>query len=239
MDPRERRLSEIMQKEVATLTSDERLDLADDVMALGRVRHMPVVEGTRVVGVVSQRDVMAAGLTRVLEFEPEQRRTFMRSVQVSEVMAREPVTLGPDATLAEAAEQMVKHRIGCVPVVKPDKTLLGLVTETDLLRAAFLGVAGSDETELEVESVSEFSEKVQEDMDALRRARDELRVQIHLGAAEAKDLWDSMESKWRELESKAKHVVREAEEPLQEIGEAAKQLVEEIRDGYRKIKDSL
>jgi CBS domain-containing protein len=134
---RDRRVSEIMQTEVATLARGDRVDLADDIMRLGRVRHMPVVERGRLVGVVTARDVLAASLTRALEFEPAHRRAFLKSVEVREVMSTEVVSLGPEATLGEAAELMLTRKIGCLPVTGSDGRLLGLVTETDLLRAAF------------------------------------------------------------------------------------------------------
>jgi CBS domain-containing protein len=53
-------------------------------------------------------------------------------------MTREVVTIAPGAALDEAARLLLGRRIGCLPVVKPDGTFVGLVTETDLLRAAFL-----------------------------------------------------------------------------------------------------
>jgi len=53
-------------------------------------------------------------------------------------MSRDVATIAPGATLGEAAALLLGRRIGCLPVVKPDGTLVGLVTETDLLRAAFL-----------------------------------------------------------------------------------------------------
>jgi CBS domain-containing protein len=146
-----RRVSEIMESEVVTLAVADRLDLADDVMRLGQVRHIPVLEDGRVVGIVTQRDLLAASLSKALAFDPQQRRTFMHSVDVGEVMSRDVVTVGPDATLADAAALLLGRRIGCLPVVKPDGTLVGLVTETDLLRAAFL----SDEDALEVDVVEE------------------------------------------------------------------------------------
>ena len=80
----------IMQREFASVRSDERLDFVDDVMALGRVRHMPVVDDGKLVGVVSQRDLLAAALSRVLDFDAQERRTFLRSVDVREVMAGRP-----------------------------------------------------------------------------------------------------------------------------------------------------
>ena len=129
----------IMQREFASVRSDERLDFVDDVMALGRVRHMPVVDDGKLVGVVTQRDLLAASLSRVLDFDRQERRTFLRSIDVREVMAGRPITVAPKATLTEAAALLLRHKIGCLPVVGPGGEALGLVTETDLLRAAYAG----------------------------------------------------------------------------------------------------
>lgn len=139
MGVEERRVSEVMESEIVTLAASDRLDLADDVMRLGQVRHIPVLDDGRLVGIVTHRDLLAASLSKALAFDPKQRRTFMHSVDVGEVMTRDVVTISPDATLDEAAALLLGRRIGCLPVVKPDATLVGLVTETDLLRAAFLG----------------------------------------------------------------------------------------------------
>ncbi len=143
----ERRVSEVMGSEVVTLAAGDRLDLADDVMRLARVRHLPVLEEGRVVGIVTQRDLLAASLSKALDFDPRDRRTFLRSVDVGEVMSREVVTIAPGASLGEAAALLLGRRIGCLPVVKPDNTLIGLLTETDLLRAAFLPAEGATPVE--------------------------------------------------------------------------------------------
>jgi CBS domain-containing membrane protein len=134
----DRRVSEIMESEIVTLGASDRLDLADDVMRLGHVRHIPVLDDGRVVGIVTHRDLLAASLSKTLSFDPAHRRTFLHSVDVGEVMTRDVATVAPDATLDEAAALLLGRRIGCLPVAKPDGTLVGLVTETDLLRAAFL-----------------------------------------------------------------------------------------------------
>ena len=127
----------IMQREFASVRSDEHLDFVEDVMALGRVRHMPVVDDGKLVGVVSQRDLLAASLSKVLDFDGKERRTFLRSIDVREVMAGRPITVAPGATLAEAAALLLRHKIGCLPVVGPGGAAVGLLTETDLLRAAY------------------------------------------------------------------------------------------------------
>lgn len=147
MHPAARRVSEIMRANFATLDADDRLDYADRVMRFGHVRHMPVLEKERVIGVVSHRDVLAASLSEALAFARKQRDAFLHSVAVREVMTREVVTVGPDDTLEEAARRMLHHKIGCVPVVSPEGAAVGLVTETDLLRAAFLGDADTGDAE--------------------------------------------------------------------------------------------
>ena len=134
---RDSAIEHVMQREFATVRSDERLDFVEDVMALGRVRHMPVVDDGKLVGVVSQRDLLAASLSRVLSFDAQERRTFLRSIDVKEVMAPRPITVSPATSLADAAALMLRHKIGCLPVVGPGGEAVGLVTETDLLRAAY------------------------------------------------------------------------------------------------------
>ena len=133
-------VSRIMRTEFASLRETDRLDLADQIMKLGRVRHLPVLDPDgRIIGIVSNRDLLSASLTNVLDFEREQRQGFLHSVDVAEVMTREVETIAPEAPLAAAASRLVGHRIGCLPVVRDDRVMVGLVTETDLLAAAFLG----------------------------------------------------------------------------------------------------
>jgi CBS domain-containing protein len=135
--PAETPVEDVMQRDYASVRSDERLDFVEDVMALGRVRHMPVVDGSQLVGVVTQRDLLAASLSRALDFDPKERRAFLRSVNVGEVMAKKPITVAPSTLLMQAAQLMLRHKIGCLPVVGAAGEALGLVTETDLLRAAY------------------------------------------------------------------------------------------------------
>jgi CBS domain-containing protein len=239
MDARARRVSEVMQAEVATLAPHDRLDLADDVMRLGRVRHMPVIEAGRVVGLVSARDTLAASLTKSLEFDLSSRRAFLRSIEVAEVMATDLVTVEPDATLREAAALMVQRKIGALPVVKPDGILMGLITETDLLAAALLG--DGDGVSVTAEDVPEknLGEKLADEFKAIQRVRDELRVRIHLAKADARDLWERTERKLEEVEGKLKVVSKGTEEPLHEVAEVARGLLREIRNGYQRIRKSL
>ncbi|MBW2240678.1 MAG: CBS domain-containing protein [Deltaproteobacteria bacterium] len=143
MQAAERQVASVMAKDFVSVKAKDQLDFVDDVMNLGRIRHMPVLDGERLIGVVSQRDLLASSLSRALDFEAGQRRNFMRSVVVEEVMTPQPITVGPTASLREAARLMLAHRIGCLPVVEENGHVAGLVTETDLLRGAYAEVAPS------------------------------------------------------------------------------------------------
>jgi CBS domain-containing membrane protein len=230
-------VSDVMQTEIVSLGVGDRLDLVEDIMRLGRVRHLPVLDDGRLVGLVSNRDLLAASLSKALDFEPMQRRSFVRSVQVDEVMSRDLVTVEPSTPLRKAAAMLLERKIGCLPVVKPDGTLVGLLSESDLVRAAFLSDAEAPVETSDSGEAASPARGIAAEFEGLRRARDELRVQAHLGAAEARDLWEGLEAKFREAEAKVKLVLREAEHPAEDVAEAARELLREIREGYRRLRN--
>lgn len=125
-------MREVMQEKVVTVSASERLSTVEDIMTLGRVRHMPVVRGGRLVGVLSERDLLRASLSS-LAHRSDERRAFLEGVDISRVMSAPPITIHPDATVEDAALVMADEKIGCLPVVQNDE-LIGIVTETDLLR---------------------------------------------------------------------------------------------------------
>lgn len=123
---------DIMSAEVTTLGRNDTLLLAKDIMNLGRIRHFPVVEDDELVGVVSQRDLYRASLGTVMQYGEKAQRAFLESVAVKEIMV-DPISIGPDATVQDAARLMMEHKIGCLPVLEDDR-LVGIVTETDMLQ---------------------------------------------------------------------------------------------------------
>ncbi len=127
-----RTVRDIMSAEVTTLGRNDTLLLAKDIMNLGRIRHFPVVEDDELVGVVSQRDLYRASLGTVMQYGEKAQRAFLESVAVKEIMV-DPISIGPDATVGDAARLMMEHKIGCLPVLE-DNRLVGIVTETDMLQ---------------------------------------------------------------------------------------------------------
>ena len=122
-----------MQCEVATLKASESLGIAEDIMHLARIRHLPVVSAGVVVGIVSQRDLYRAAASCMLQLRRSTEREWLASIPVRAVMTTNVITMAPDDTIHDAVELMLRHRIGCVPVVEDGK-LVGLVSETDCLR---------------------------------------------------------------------------------------------------------
>jgi CBS domain-containing protein len=127
------RVRDIMETKLVTIPASERLSMVEDIMTLGRVRHMPVVQGGELVGVGSERDLLRASLSVLSEHRDAERRMFLHVVEISRVMSSPPVVIGPDATIREAALLMADRKIGCLPVVEANQ-LVGMITETDVLR---------------------------------------------------------------------------------------------------------
>ena len=124
---------DLMSIKVATLERDDTLDIADGVMAMGRIRHLPVLNVDKVLGIVSQRDLFRSALGTALAFGIRRPQELMRSVAVQDVMSAPAITIGPDAPVQDAARVMVEKKIGCLPVVE-EGSLVGILTETDILR---------------------------------------------------------------------------------------------------------
>ncbi len=124
---------DIMTIEVTTLGRNDSLQLAKDIMTLGRVRHFPVIDDEKLVGVVSQRDLYKASLGSVMKYGEKAQRAFLEGIAIKEIMSDPPITIAPHATVQEAARLMMEKKVGCLPVLEGPK-LVGIVTETDMLK---------------------------------------------------------------------------------------------------------
>lgn len=124
----------IMQTKVVTVSAEDSLSTVEDIMTLGHVRHMPVVNRGKLVGVVSERDLLRVSLSNLTDFGTAERKAFLHVVEIKRVMSAPPVTVSADETVKMAARIMAERKIGCLPVVSDEGgELIGLVTETDVL----------------------------------------------------------------------------------------------------------
>jgi CBS domain-containing membrane protein len=127
------KVKDIMARDITTLGRNDSLDLADEVMTLARIRHLPVIDEGRVVGVVSQRDLFKSALAAALGYGETAQKKLLKTLRVKEVMSEPAIIISPEATIQEAVRLMLEKKIGCLPVVQ-GHTLVGIVTETDFLR---------------------------------------------------------------------------------------------------------
>jgi CBS domain-containing protein len=126
------KVKDIMVKEVATLDINDELSLANDIMRLGRIRHLPVVDGLRLVGIISERDLFRSSLAQALGYATKETRDLMKTLRIKDVMVTGVITIPPDTDVCEATKIMMQEKIGCLPVVE-DNMMVGLITETDIL----------------------------------------------------------------------------------------------------------
>jgi len=126
-------LAAIMKPQPVTVLPDDTMNVAIRMMKEQNFKHLPVVDRSgELVGIVSDRDLKRASPSDVTLLEVHELIYLLEKVKVSQVMTKKPITAPPDSSVPSAAAIMVKHRIGCLPVVGAGK-LVGIVTQTDLL----------------------------------------------------------------------------------------------------------
>ena len=131
---KELKVRDVMTADPTTLKRNDRLTLADDIMRLGRIRHLPVVDddSQKLVGIVSQRDLFRDALAQALGYGRHAQQKILSTLSVKEVMASDVVTTSPDTSLVEAARLLIERKIGCLPVVENGR-LVGILTEGDFV----------------------------------------------------------------------------------------------------------
>jgi CBS domain-containing protein len=120
-------VAEFMTRDLVTVRADDDLALAESLLRLGGIRHLPVVQDGRLVGLLTQRDLLRSGHAG---------RESARTARVGAAMTAGPSTVRPATSLATAARTMLEHKYGCLPVCEEDGTLVGIVTEADFVRFA-------------------------------------------------------------------------------------------------------
>ncbi len=122
-----------MTREVVTASPSATLAEASALARRRGIRHLPVVDEGTLVGMVTERDLLRA-VPAAGTVPEEERRRILGTRTVREVMARQVVTVTPDTPVEEAALLLADHDVDCLPVVE-DGRLVGILSETDLLRA--------------------------------------------------------------------------------------------------------
>ncbi|HEY7586983.1 MAG TPA: CBS and ACT domain-containing protein [Candidatus Deferrimicrobiaceae bacterium] len=136
-----------MTKDPKTVSPDDTLSRAADMMRESRINHLPVVEGGRLVGILSDTDLRNASLASGPMSAPE--GPVGRDRRVREVMKTEVWSLTPEDSVEDALLIITRKRFGALPVLSGDR-LVGIITKIDLLNAV-IDVLNLDEVGLRIE----------------------------------------------------------------------------------------
>lgn len=125
---------DIMTSPVLAVGPETPVSTATALMREKRIRHLPVIENNRLVGVVSRGDLREASIAAGINADSYELHFMLNQLTVSKLMTRQVFTITPDALAVQAAELMTEHKIAGLPVVDQDGGVIGIVTESDLLR---------------------------------------------------------------------------------------------------------
>lgn len=124
-----REAEEWMNLEVVTVPPELPLQTAHRLMMDRALRHLPVVSGQKLAGILSEREVLLAS-SRARDGS-----YVYPKLTVGDVMSLAPIAAGPGVSVAELARTMVEARLEAIPILLSNNVLVGLVTSTDLLRS--------------------------------------------------------------------------------------------------------
>ena len=127
-------VDQFMTREVETLTEEGTLREAIVLFQKHRIRHLPIVRGRSIVGIVTDRDLKRASPSLLSGVSQPEFDRVLNETRLAQVMTRNPFTVTPSTRLKDAVKILLDNKYSCLPVVEGDK-LVGIITETDLLRA--------------------------------------------------------------------------------------------------------
>ena len=126
-------VSAIMTKEVITLSHQDSLENAERLFKSNHIRHIPVVEGKTIIGMLSFTDLLRISFADAVgDNETNVDTTVYNLFTIAQVMAKNLVSVSSNTTIKEVAEILSKKEFHAIPVVKEEK-LVGIVTTTDLI----------------------------------------------------------------------------------------------------------
>ncbi|HXZ43378.1 MAG TPA: CBS and ACT domain-containing protein [archaeon] len=138
-----------MRTSLITLPKDATLAQARELLHAHRIRHLPIVEGDRLLGILTDRDIREISPSSAAGISPDRTASFLAQIPVCHAMVTEVRTVSPYTTIEEAARLMIEHKIGCLPVTEGDR-LVGMITETDIL-GVLVDVMGIREPSVRIE----------------------------------------------------------------------------------------
>ncbi|NWG04263.1 MAG: CBS domain-containing protein [Syntrophaceae bacterium] len=127
------RIKDVMKRNPITVNSKTLVLDARKIMQENKIRRLPVVDKSKLVGIVTLHDLLEAAPSPAISLNIHELNFLLAKLTVEEVMTRNPVTLSPDTPFEDALRIGQEKRIGSFPVVENGK-LVGISTESDIVR---------------------------------------------------------------------------------------------------------
>ncbi|MEX6687430.1 CBS domain-containing protein [Danxiaibacter flavus] len=126
-------VSSIMTSKMVTVNTNDDLRKVSDLMKKHHIRHIPVVSGDKLAGVISQTDVMRLSFGNLFDGQTEADEAIFDMLKIEQVMVHHPKTVSPNDTIRDVATYLAQAEFHALPVVDDNK-LVGIVTTTDVIK---------------------------------------------------------------------------------------------------------
>src|SRR5574341_2000463 len=123
-----------MKRDPVAVKKDDSFRYALKLIRKEGIRHLPVLDGKRVVGIITDRDLRQAAPSPATTLEVHELNYLLERLKIEAIMTKTLITIGPERSTLDAAKLLIGHKIGCLPVVE-EGDLVGIITEGDILRA--------------------------------------------------------------------------------------------------------
>lgn len=129
-------VGDIMTRDVVSVDEEDNLLNLLESMRVLRFRHTPVTADGRLIGLLTERDLLRLSASTLLPNREESDQFLQKRFRVRDVMIRDVTTATPTTGLRQAARALLDQRVGCLPVVDDDNVLIGIVTSSDFVKLA-------------------------------------------------------------------------------------------------------
>ncbi len=127
-------VKDLMTTQLFTLLESDSLYTAKQIMEMARVRHVPIVDAKdNFIGLITHRDMLSVAVSRLSDIDATTQDELDAGIPLREIMRSDVATVTTDTQLRDAAQMLLEHKYGCLPVVDGGK-LVGIITEADFLR---------------------------------------------------------------------------------------------------------
>ena len=127
-------VKERMKRDPVTVKKSDSFRYALKLIRKEGIRHLPILDGKKLVGIVTDRDLRQAPPSPATTLEVHELNYLLERLTIEAIMTKKVITVAPETNLLDATKLLLAHKIGCLPVVENEE-LAGIITEGDLLRA--------------------------------------------------------------------------------------------------------